>query len=177
MITMLLGGLWHGRGPGTFCGVGRAARRVSLHQSRLEQLWPPRFAPRFAPAGESCRLHSDVFLVGRRRVGVFFRAPTACPRRSMCCRKMTDPTQIAFRPALKWPYALFIMVYAAIAVVCPETRKPSWVTITRTGRWGQRFGRVARRSAPAFLYAAAAVLVFSGFSESISTANSSISGF
>ncbi len=39
MITMLLGGLWHGA-AWTFVVWGDAARRLSLHQSRLEQFWP-----------------------------------------------------------------------------------------------------------------------------------------
>src|SRR5882724_10401205 len=53
------------------CHLGRAAWRVSLHQSRLEQLWPRGCAALCAP-GKSCCVHFDV-LVGRRRMGVFSR--------------------------------------------------------------------------------------------------------
>src|ERR1019366_10243026 len=51
--------------------LGRAAWRLSLRQSRLEQFWTPNWVP-FRTCGEYCRVHPDVF-VGRRRLGVLPR--------------------------------------------------------------------------------------------------------
>ena len=134
------------------CGVGRTARRVSLHQSRLEQLWS-RGCAALCAHGESCRVHSDV-LVGRRRMGVF-RADSLSSALYVLS-KMTDPTQIAFGRA-EMAYALFIIGYAALGWFAPNTQ-----TIMghdhKNRTVGQRLGAWQKR--PAFLYATAAVLAF-----------------
>jgi D-alanyl-lipoteichoic acid acyltransferase DltB (MBOAT superfamily) len=151
MITMLLGGLWHGA-AWTFVAWG-ALHGVYLCVNHAWNNYGPAVAPRFARLADLAAFMLTFLSVVV--AWVFFRADSLSSALYVLS-KMTDPTQIAFGRA-EMAYALFIMLYAAIAWFAPNTQTiMGYDHKNRTV--GQRLGAWQKR--PAFLYAAAAVLAF-----------------
>jgi alginate O-acetyltransferase complex protein AlgI len=151
MITMLLGGLWHGA-AWTFVAWG-ALHGVYLCINHAWNNYGPAVAPRFARLANIAAFILTFLSVVV--AWVFFRADSLSSALNVLSR-MADPTQIAFGRG-EMAYALFIMVYAAIAWFAPNTQ-----TIMgydhKNRSVGQGLG--AWRKRPAFLYATAAVLAF-----------------
>ena len=118
MITMLLGGLWHGA-AWTFVVWGALHGALSLHQPRLEQFRPEGRAALCAGWPMSPALDPDISCRGRR-LGVL-------PRRQHvdgAIRAVEDGRSHPHRAsaAPKSLYALFIAIYAAIAWFAPNTQ-------------------------------------------------------
>jgi alginate O-acetyltransferase complex protein AlgI len=151
MVTMLLGGLWHGA-AWTFVAWG-ALHGVYLCINHAWNNYGPAVAPRFARLANIAAFILTFLSVVV--AWVFFRADSLSSALNVLSR-MADPTQIAFGRG-EIAYALFIMVYAAIAWFAPNTQ-----TIMgydhKNRSVGQGLG--AWRKRPAFLYATAAVLAF-----------------
>jgi alginate O-acetyltransferase complex protein AlgI len=151
MVTMLLGGLWHGA-AWTFVAWG-ALHGLYLCINHAWNNFGPAVAPRFARlaniAGFALTFLSVVV------AWVFFRADSIASAISVLS-KMADPSQIAFGRG-EMAYTLFIGVYAMIAWFAPNTQAiMGYDHANRTvgaalNAWPQR---------PAFIYAAAAVLAF-----------------
>ena len=151
MITMVLGGLWHGAAwtfviwgalHGAYLCVNHAWNRVG-----------PVVAPRFErAAGIAAFVLTFLCVVV---AWVFFRADSLSGAINLLSR-MADPTIIAFG-RLEIAQAAFIMVFAAIAWFAPNTQ-----TIMgydhRNRTVGEGLGAWQRR--PLFIYATAAVLAF-----------------
>src|SRR6478735_9887060 len=151
MITMLLGGLWHGA-AWTFVAWG-ALHGVYLCINHAWNNYGPAVAPRFARLADMAAFILTFLAVVV--AWVFFRADSMSTALYVLS-KMADPTQIAFGRA-EMAYALFIMAYAAIAWFAPNTQTiMGYDHKNRTV--GQQFSAWQKR--PAFLYAAAAVLAF-----------------
>jgi D-alanyl-lipoteichoic acid acyltransferase DltB (MBOAT superfamily) len=151
MITMALGGLWHGA-AWTFViwGVLHGAYLCINHAWNN---YGPAVAPRFArPANTAAFILTFLSVVV---AWVFFRADSLSTA-IYVLSKMADPTQVAFG-RVEMTYILFISVYAAVAWFAPNTQ-----TIMgydhRNRTVGQ--GLSAWRMRPLFLYATAAVLAF-----------------
>ena len=118
MITMLLGGLWHGA-AWTFVVWG-ALHGAYLCINHAWNNYGPKVAPRFAPAADVAGLDPDIS--GRRhRLGVLPRRQYG-DRRSTCCRRWPTPA-ISPSAAPKSPTPLFIAVYAALAWFAPNTQE------------------------------------------------------
>ena len=151
MITMLLGGLWHGA-AWTFFAWG-ALHGVYLCINHAWNNYGPAVAPRFARL-----INLAAFILTFLSVvvaWVFFRADSLSSA-LFVLSKMADPTQVAFGRG-EMAYALFIMIYAAIAWFAPNTQTiMGYDHKNRTV--GQRLSAWQKR--PAFLYATAAVLAF-----------------
>ena len=118
MITMLLGGLWHGA-AWTFVVWG-ALHGVYLCINHAWNNYGPAIAPRFAPLADIAALRSDVPR-RRRRLGVL-------PRRQPgvgAVRAVEDGRSQPASPSAtaRWLYALFIAIYAAIAWFAPNTQE------------------------------------------------------
>ena len=151
MITMLLGGLWHGA-AWTFVVWG------GLHGAYLcvNHAWNnfgPAVTPRFERAANLAAFILTFLAVVV--AWVFFRADSL-PSAIYVLSKMADPTQIAFGRG-EMAYTLFIAAYAAIAWVAPNTQAiMGYDHKNRTV--GEALG--AWRGRPLFLYAGAAVLAF-----------------
>ena len=151
MITMLLGGLWHGA-AWTFVVWG-ALHGAYLCINHAWNNFGPTIAPRLARAGECRRAHADI-PCGRRRLGVLPRRQHASALYVLS--RMADPTHIAFGRG-EIAYALFIAIYAAIAWFAPNTQAimgydhENRIVGEKLGAWRMR---------PLFLYATAAVLAF-----------------
>jgi D-alanyl-lipoteichoic acid acyltransferase DltB (MBOAT superfamily) len=151
MITMLLGGLWHGA-AWTFVVWG------GLHGAYLcvNHAWNnfgPAVTPRFERAANLAAFILTFLAVVV--AWVFFRADNL-PNAINVLSKMADPTQIAFGRG-EMAYTLFIAVYAAIAWFAPNTQRiMGYDHKNRTV--GEALG--AWRGRPLFLYAGAAVLAF-----------------
>jgi len=151
MITMVLGGLWHGA-AWTFVAWG------ALHGAYLciNHAWinyGPAVAPRFTRLANIA-----AFLLTFLSVvvaWVLFRADSMATA-IYVLSKMADPTQIAFGRG-EMAYTLFILVYAAIAWLAPNTQ-----TIMGYDHKNRTVGETpgAWQKRPAFLYATAAVLAF-----------------
>jgi D-alanyl-lipoteichoic acid acyltransferase DltB (MBOAT superfamily) len=151
MITMLLGGLWHGA-AWTFVVWG------ALHGLYLciNHAWsnfgptaPPRFARLAGIAGAALTFLAVVI------AWVFFRAPDMATALSVLS-KMADPGNIAFGRG-EMLYALFVAIYAALAWFTPNTQQ-----IMGYDHENRRVGENlrAQRMRPLFLYATATVLAF-----------------
>jgi D-alanyl-lipoteichoic acid acyltransferase DltB (MBOAT superfamily) len=82
MITMLLGGLWHGA-AWTFVAWG-ALHGVYLCINHAWNNYGPAVAPRFA---RMANLAAFILTFLSVVVGWVFFAPTACRRPSTCCRR------------------------------------------------------------------------------------------
>jgi alginate O-acetyltransferase complex protein AlgI len=151
MITMLLGGLWHGA-AWTFVAWG-ALHGVYLCINHAWSHFVPAIAPRFARAAE---LTAPVLTFLSVVIAwVFFRADNMASALSVLSR-MADPAQIVFGRA-EIANAVFVMVYAAIAWFAPNTQAiMGYDHASRTV--GETLGAWSKR--PAFLYASAAVLAF-----------------
>src|ERR1700694_3952320 len=111
MITMLLGGLWHGA-AWTFVAWG-ALHGVYLCINHAWNNFGPAAAARFARLGTSAAFILTFLAVVV--AWVFFRADNMTSALYVLS-KMADPTQIAFGRG-DMAHAMFIMVYAAIAWV------------------------------------------------------------
>jgi alginate O-acetyltransferase complex protein AlgI len=151
MITMALGGLWHGA-AWTFVAWGM------LHGAYLciNHAWnnfAPAAPPRLARAADLA-----AFIVTFAAVvvaWVFFRADSIATALSILS-KMASPSQIVFG-RVEIAYALFIAVYAGIAWLAPNTQAiMGYDHKKRTVGEGLAAGQLR----PALLYAGAAVLAF-----------------
>jgi D-alanyl-lipoteichoic acid acyltransferase DltB (MBOAT superfamily) len=151
MITMLLGGLWHGA-AWTFVAWG-ALHGLYLCINHAWNNYGPAIAPRFArPANIAAFILTFLSVVV---AWVFFRADSLSSA-VLILSKMANPTQIAFGRG-ELAYTAFIIVYAAIAWFAPNTQTiMGYDHKNRTV--GEALSAWPRR--PAFLYATAAVLAF-----------------
>jgi hypothetical protein len=151
MITMLLGGLWHGA-AWTFVAWG-ALHGVYLCINHAWTNYGPRAPPRFARladiAGAALTFLAVVI------AWVFFRAPDMATALSVLS-KMADPANVAFG-RVEMVYALFVAIYAALAWFAPNTQE-----IMGYDHKNRTVGEAlrAQRMRPLFLYATAAVLAF-----------------
>jgi alginate O-acetyltransferase complex protein AlgI len=151
MITMLLGGLWHGA-AWTFVAWG-ALHGLYLCINHAWGNYGPAIAPRFAqPANMAAFILTFLSVVV---AWVFFRAYSLSSA-ALILSKMADPTQIAFGRG-ELAYTAFIIVYAVIAWFAPNTQ-----TIMGYDHKNRTVGETlgAWPKAPVFLYASAAVLAF-----------------
>jgi alginate O-acetyltransferase complex protein AlgI len=151
MITMVLGGLWHGA-AWTFVAWG-ALHGAYLCINHAWNNYGPAVAPRFTRLANIA-----AFLLTFLSVvvaWVLFRADSMATA-IYVLSKMADPTQIAFGRG-EMAYTLFILVYAAIAWLAPNTQ-----TIMGYDHKNRIVGETlsAWQKRPAFLYATAAVLAF-----------------
>ena len=151
MVTMALGGLWHGA-AWTFVAWG-VLHGAYLCINHAWNNYGPAVAPRFArPANMAAFILTFLSVVV---AWVFFRADSLSTA-IYVLSKMADPTQIAFGRG-EMAYAMFIMVYAAIAWFAPNTQTiMGYDHKNRTV--GEALGAWQKRSV--FLYATAAVLAF-----------------
>jgi D-alanyl-lipoteichoic acid acyltransferase DltB (MBOAT superfamily) len=151
MITMLLGGLWHGA-AWTFVAWG-ALHGVYLCINHAWSHFGPKAPPRFAPLADTAGAALTFLAVVI--AWVFFRAPDM-PTALSVLSKMADPSNIAFG-RVEMVYALFVGVYAALAWFAPNTQEiMGYDHKNRTVGENLR----AQRMRPLFLYATAAVLAF-----------------
>ena len=155
MITMLLGGLWHGA-AWTFVAWG------ALHGGYLciNHAWshfapkvgfkaPPRFARLADMTGMALTFLAVVI------AWIFFRAPDMATALSVLS-KMADPSNVALG-RVEMVYALFVAIYAALVWFGPNTQEiMGYDHQNRIVGEGLR----ERRMKPLFLYATAAVLAF-----------------
>lgn len=151
MITMLLGGLWHGA-AWTFVAWG-ALHGVYLCINHAWSNYGPEAPPRLARLADIAGLILTFLAVVI--AWVFFRAPDMATALSVLS-KMADPSNIAFG-RVEMVYALFVAVYAALAWFAPNTQEiMGYDHENRTVGENLR----AQRMRPPFLYATAAVLAF-----------------
>jgi D-alanyl-lipoteichoic acid acyltransferase DltB (MBOAT superfamily) len=151
MITMLLGGLWHGA-AWTFVAWG-ALHGVYLCINHAWSHFGPKAPPRFAPLADTAGAALTFLAVVI--AWIFFRAPDM-PTALSVLSKMADPSNIAFG-RVEMVYALFVGVYAALAWFAPNTQEiMGYDHKNRTVGENLR----AQRMRPLFLYATAAVLAF-----------------
>jgi len=151
MITMLLGGLWHGA-AWTFVVWG------ALHGGYLcvNHAWSnygPAVAPRFAKAANAAAF--VLTFISVVVAWVFFRADSISSATFVLSR-MADPTNIVFGRG-EIANAMFIAVYAAIAWGAPNTQEIMGYD-HKNRVVGENLNGWLRR--PGFLYAAAATLAF-----------------
>jgi D-alanyl-lipoteichoic acid acyltransferase DltB (MBOAT superfamily) len=151
MITMVLGGLWHGA-AWTFVIWG-ALHGAYLCINHAWNNFGPAVPPRFAPLANTAAFILTFLSVVV--AWVFFRADSLSTAIYVLSR-MADPTTIAFGRG-EMAYALFIVVYAAIAWFGPNTQ-----TIMGYDHKNRTVGEAlgAWQKRPVFLYATAAVLAF-----------------
>jgi len=151
MITMLLGGLWHGA-AWTFVVWG-ALHGAYLCVNHAWSNYGPKVAPRFARAANAAAF--VLTFVSVVVAWVFFRADSISSATFVLSR-MADPTNIVFGRG-EMANAMFIAVYAAIAWFAPNTQEiVGYDHKNRTV--GENLNGWLRR--PGFLYAAAATLAF-----------------
>ena len=151
MITMGLGGLWHGA-AWTFVAWG-ALHGVYLCVNHVWTHFGPAAPPRFARAAEWAAFVLTFLAVVV--AWVFFRADSMASALSVLS-KMVDPTQGSFGRA-EMANMMFVAVYALIAWLAPNTQAiMGYDHNNRTV--GETLGAWSRR--PAFLYVSAAVLAF-----------------
>jgi alginate O-acetyltransferase complex protein AlgI len=151
MITMLLGGLWHGA-AWTFVAWG-ALHGAYLCVNHAWSNYGPAAAPRFARAANAAAL--VLTFVSVVVAWVFFRAESISSAAFVLSR-MADPTNIAFGRG-EMANAMFIAVYAAIAWLAPNTQEIMGYD-HKNRVVGENLDGWLRR--PGFLYAAAATLAF-----------------
>jgi D-alanyl-lipoteichoic acid acyltransferase DltB (MBOAT superfamily) len=151
MITMLLGGLWHGA-AWSFVVWG-ALHGIYLCINHAWSNFGPAVAPRFARLANAAAFILTFLSVVV--AWVFFRADSI-PSALFVLSRMADPATIAFGRA-EMVYAAFIALYAAIAWLAPNTQQimgydhSNRVVGADPAAWLRR---------PGFLYAAAATLAF-----------------
>jgi alginate O-acetyltransferase complex protein AlgI len=151
MITMLLGGLWHGA-AWTFVAWG-ALHGVYLCINHAWNNYGPSVAPRFAPLANIAGLILTFLAVVI--AWVFFRADNIDSAYYVLSR-MADPTNIALGRG-EIAYAAFIIVYAVLAWFAPNTQEIMGYDHERR-LVGEKLA--AWRLRPLFLYTTAAVLAF-----------------
>ena len=151
MITMLLGGLWHGA-AWTFVAWG-ALHGVYLCINHAWSNYAPKAPPRFARLADIAGAALTFLAVVV--AWVFFRAPDMATALAVLS-KMADPSNIAFG-RVEMVYALFVAIYAALTWFAPNTQEiMGYDHKNRAVGEGLR----AQRMRPLFLYATAAVLAF-----------------
>ncbi|WP_029583262.1 MBOAT family protein [Bradyrhizobium sp. URHD0069] len=151
MITMVLGGLWHGA-AWTFVVWG-ALHGAYLCINHAWNNYGPAIAPRFAPVANAAAFILTFLSVVI--AWVFFRADSMATAIHVLS-KMANPTQIAFG-RVEMTYTLFIIIYAAIALFAPNTQAiMGYDHKNRTV--GPAPGALPLR--PLLLYASAAALAF-----------------
>jgi alginate O-acetyltransferase complex protein AlgI len=151
MITMVLGGLWHGA-AWTFVVWG-ALHGVYLCINHAWSNYGPATAPRFERVAKFAAF--ILTFVSVVVAWVFFRADSLSSA-IFVVSTMADPTNIVFGRG-EIANAVFIAVYAAIAWFAPNTQ--TIVGYDHKNRVvGENLGAWLRR--PGFLYAAAATLAF-----------------
>ena len=151
MITMLLGGLWHGA-AWTFVVWG-ALHGAYLCVNHAWSNYGPAVAPRFARVANAAAF--ILTFVSVVVAWVFFRADSISSATFVLSR-MADPTNSVFGRG-EMANAMFIAVYAAIAWGAPNTQEiMSYDHKNRVV--GENLNGWLRR--PGFLYAAAATLAF-----------------
>ncbi|HZC95423.1 MAG TPA: MBOAT family protein [Bradyrhizobium sp.] len=151
MITMLLGGLWHGA-AWTFAVWG-ALHGAYLCINHAWNNYGPKIAPRFAPLANIAGLMLTFLAVVV--AWVFFRADNVTSALYVLS-KMTDPSHITFGRG-EIAYCAFIALYAALAWFAPNTQEiMGYDHEKRTV--GEKLS--AWRLRPLLLYATAAVLAF-----------------
>jgi D-alanyl-lipoteichoic acid acyltransferase DltB (MBOAT superfamily) len=149
MITMVLGGLWHGA-AWTFAAWG-ALHGAYLCVNHAWNNFGPAVAPRFERAANLVAFMLTFLAVVV--AWVFFRADSLAKAISVLSR-MADPTEITFG-RVELAYSLFIAAYAAMAWFAPNTQ--AIMGYDHGGRTvGEGFG--AWRRGPLFLYAGASAL-------------------
>ncbi|HWX05699.1 MAG TPA: MBOAT family protein [Bradyrhizobium sp.] len=151
MITMALGGLWHGA-AWTFVIWG-VLHGLYLCINHAWNNFGPAIPARLArPANLAAFVLTFLSVVV---AWVFFRADSL-PSALSILSKMANPTQIVFGRG-EIAYALFIAVYAGIAWFAPNTQ-----TIMGYDHKNRAVGEALGgwRMRPLFLYATAAVLAF-----------------
>jgi D-alanyl-lipoteichoic acid acyltransferase DltB (MBOAT superfamily) len=151
MITMLLGGLWHGA-AWTFVMWG-ALHGAYLCVNHAWSNYGPAVAPRFARVGNAAAF--VLTFVSVVVAWVFFRADSISSATFVLSR-MADPTNIVFGRG-EMANAMFIAVYAAIAWFAPNTQEIMGYD-HKNRVVGENLNGWLRR--PGFLYAAAATLAF-----------------
>ena len=151
MITMVLGGLWHGA-AWTFVIWG-ALHGIYLCINHAWINFGPAVSPRLAPLANTAAFVLTFLSVVV--AWVFFRADSLSAAIYVLSR-MADPTQVAFGRG-EMAYALFITVYAAIAWFAPNTQTVMGYD-HKNRTVGEALGAWQKRSV--FLYATAAVLAF-----------------
>jgi D-alanyl-lipoteichoic acid acyltransferase DltB (MBOAT superfamily) len=151
MITMLLGGLWHGA-AWTFVAWG-ALHGAYLCVNHAWSNYGPAVAPRFARVGNAAAF--VLTFVSVVVAWVFFRADSISSATFVLSR-MADPTNIVFGRG-EIANALFVAVYAAIAWLAPNTQEIMGYD-HKNRVVGENLNGWLRR--PGFLYAAAATLAF-----------------
>jgi alginate O-acetyltransferase complex protein AlgI len=151
MITMLLGGLWHGA-AWTFVIWG-VLHSVYLCVNHAWSHFGPKTPPRFARLAEIAGLILTFLAVVI--AWVFFRAPDMATALAVLSQ-MADPGSIAFG-RVEMVYALFVAVYAALAWFAPNTQEIMGYD-HKSRAVGENLR--AQRMRPLFLYATAAVLAF-----------------
>jgi alginate O-acetyltransferase complex protein AlgI len=151
MITMLLGGLWHGA-AWTFVVWG-ALHGAYLCVNHAWSNYGPAVAPRFARVGNAAAF--VLTFVSVVVAWVFFRADSISSATFVLSR-MADPTNIVFGRG-EMANAMFIAVYAAIAWVTPNTQAIMGYD-HRNRVVGENLNGWLRR--PGFLTAAAVTLAF-----------------
>src|SRR6195952_1546811 len=151
MITMLLGGLWHGA-AWTFVVWG-VLHGAYLCVNHAWSNYGPAVAPRFAHvANAAAFLLTFVAVVV---AWVFFRADSISSATFVLSR-MADPTNIVFGRG-GMANAMFIAIYAAIAWGAPNTQEIMGYD-HKNRVVGENLNGWLRR--PGFIYAAAATLAF-----------------
>ena len=151
MITMVLGGLWHGA-AWTFVAWG-ALHGVYLCINHAWVNYGPPVVPRFKRVADIAALVLTFLSVVV--AWVFFRADSMASA-LFVLSKMADPTDIVFGRG-EMAQSLFIMIYAAIAWFAPNTQ-----AITGYDHKNRTVGErlTAWQKRPVFIYATAAVLAF-----------------
>jgi alginate O-acetyltransferase complex protein AlgI len=151
MITMLLGGLWHGA-AWTFVAWG-ALHGVYLCINHAWANYGPAIAPRFErPASIVAFILTFLSVV---IAWVVFRADSMASALYVLS-KMADPTEITLGRA-EMAYSVFIMIYAAIAWFAPNTQAiMGYDHKNRTV--GENLKAWQRR--PVFIYVTATMLAF-----------------
>ncbi len=151
MITMLLGGLWHGA-AWTFVVWG-ALHGAYLCVNHAWNRFGPRIAPRYAQAADIAGLILTFIAVVV--AWVFFRAESLSGAVFVLSR-MADPSNIVFG-RFEMAQCVLIAIYAAIAWFTPNTQTiMAYDHANRT----VGVGLGAWRMRPIFVYASAAVLAF-----------------
>jgi D-alanyl-lipoteichoic acid acyltransferase DltB (MBOAT superfamily) len=151
MLTMALGGLWHGA-AWTFVIWG-GLHGLYLCVNHAWNRFGPRVLPRFEPAANIAAL--AVTFLAVVVAWVFFRADSVASALSILA-KMADPAQIGFGRAGMID-VLLVAVYAGIAWFAPNTQAIMGYDHANR-RVGEALGVWHRR--PLFYYASAAVLAF-----------------
>ncbi len=151
MITMLLGGLWHGA-AWTFVAWG-ALHGAYLCINHAWNNFGPKVTPRFAPL---VNIGAQALTFIAVVVGwVFFRADNM-DTALYVLSKMANPANVALGKG-EMAYAMFVAIYAALAWFAPNTQEIMGYD-HENRRVGEKPPGVRARSL--FLYATAAVLAF-----------------